>query len=276
MRIGPTELDPDQRRISRDGEMLTLSPRGWDVLADLISNRGRLVTTRDLLAHHWHGRASDETYVRKTISEIRRVLGDDAQSPSYIRTVPKQGYVLAAEFETISPAPAPQYAERVIAVLPFTNFSDDRTFDHFCDGLTEEVLNKLSHDAQVPVVARTSSFQFKGRKLDIREVGRTLGATDILEGSVRIDSGWIRVTAQFIDAVTGLHRWSEHYDCPRSSDIETQDSIACAIASRVWTTPGTGEGTPTRTVVISERFSSPEDFRRLRDAIERAGRRAPR
>jgi TolB-like protein len=275
IRIGPFELDLDQRRISRDGEAAVLSPRAWGVLEQLVRNRGRLVSTHDLLADQWQGRASDETYVRKIISEIRRVLGDSAQSPVYIRTVPKLGYLLTSEV----PAPAdnmqPAGATRTIAVLPFANFSDDRTLDHFCNGLTEEVLNRLSHDAQVPVVARTSSFQFKDRNLDIREIGKLLDADLILEGSVRTHSGMIRVTAQLIDAQTGFHRWSEHYDCPRSNDISTQDSIALAITARVWGAPPGGE-LPPRTVIFSERFTSPDDFKRLRTAIEASKIHTPR
>lgn len=269
MRIGRCELDLEQRQIRRDGELLALSPRCWDVLEELIGNRGRLVTTRDLLAHHWHGGSPDEAYVRKAISEIRRVLGDSAQTPSYVRTVPKLGYVLTSADEAVAEEPAAEASRRIIAVLPFANFSDDSKLDYFCDGLTEEVLNKLSHDAEAPVVARTSAFQFKDRDLDIREIGRMLGANLLLEGSVRSDSGMIRVTAQFIDAVTGLHQWSEHYDHPRINDIETQDRIAAAIALRVRSTSDTGESPPP-TVIVSERFTSPEDFQRLRDAIEAA------
>lgn len=255
----------------REGTAVALSPRAWDVLEHLILSRGTLVTTAALLTRHWHGGSSDETYVRKTISELRRALGDNAQAPIYIRTIPKRGYLLVAEAHRNDAAAAPDDASRAIAVLPFANFSDDPTLDHFCDGLTEEVLNKLSHDAEAPVVARTSAFQFKERDLDIREIGRMLGANLLLEGSVRSDSGGIRVTAQFIDAVSGLHRWSEHYDHPRGEDIATQDQVAAAIAARIRSTSDTG-GAAHPTVILSERFASPEDFKRLRDAIEAAGK----
>jgi len=269
IRIGPFEVDLDQRRISRDGHTAVLSPRAWGVLEQLVRNRGRLVATHDLLADQWQGRASDETYVRKIISEIRRVLGDSAQSPTYIRTVPKLGYLLASDTRVAAGGKDPADAARTIAVLPFVNFSDDRTLDHFCDGLTEEVLNRLSHDAQAPVVARTSSFQFKDRSLDIREIGKLLDADLILEGSVRTHSAMIRVTVQLIDARTGFHRWSEHFDCPRNNDIATQDSIALAVTARVWGAPQ-GAEQPPPTVIFSERFTSPDDFKRLRSAIEAA------
>lgn len=270
MRIGPCEIDLEQRQISKGNQAVAMSPRAWDVLEQLVENQGRLVTTRDLLTRHWHGRASDETYVRKAISEIRRVLDDSARTPTCIRTVPKQGYVLIPGAGAVAES-TPAKTSRIIAVLPFTNFSDDRSLDHFCDGLTEEVLNRLSQNAEAPVVARTSSFQFKDRGLDIREIGRVLGASDILEGSVRIDSGIVRVTAQFIDAISGLHRWSEHYDCARGNDIATQDRIAGAITSRVRNAQ-IATDVPTK-VILSERFTSPEDFRLLRAAIENARKR---
>jgi len=266
-RIGPCEVDLQQRQLSVKGKAVSLSPRAWDVLEYLAINRGRLVTTEKLLELLWPGRSADETYVRKTISEIRKALNDDARAPVYVRTVPKHGYLLQADADTET---QPEVSKN-IAVLPFANFSDDPGLDHFCDGLTEEVLNKLSHEVDTPVIARTSSFQFKGISLDIRSIGRALDARHILEGSVRTGNNLLRVTAQLIDARTGVHSWSENYECAAGDDLKAQDELAEAISIRVRDS-GQSRGSVTRPVLLSEQFLGPDEFRRLRQAIVDGGK----
>ena len=120
-----------------------------------------------------------------------------------------------------------------IAVLPFTNLSGDPAKDYFSDGMSEELLNLLARVPGLQVASRTSSFAYKGRNVDIREVGSELGVETVLEGSVRQAGAQVRITAQLIDAETGFHLWSETYD-RRLEDIFTvQDEIATAIVSRL-------------------------------------------
>ncbi|MGI9222683.1 MAG: hypothetical protein ACR2QS_16780 [Woeseiaceae bacterium] len=118
-------------------------------------------------------------------------------------------------------------AEQSIAVLPFANMSDDS--DHFADGLTEELLNLLAKNDDLKVAGRTSSFAFKGRNEDLREIGEALGVTKVLEGSVRRDGESIRVTAQLINVEDGFHIWSDTYDRNLASIFEIQDEVAGAI-----------------------------------------------
>lgn len=116
-----------------------------------------------------------------------------------------------------------------IAVLPFANMSSDPEQEYFSDGLTEEIINALGQLPGLKVIARTSSFAFKGRHLDIREIARALGVTTILEGSVRKGGSRIRVTAQLIDVADGSHVWSERYDRDLADVFAVQDEIAAAI-----------------------------------------------
>jgi TolB-like protein/Flp pilus assembly protein TadD len=120
-----------------------------------------------------------------------------------------------------------------IAVLPFTNLSGDPTKDYFSDGMSEELLNLLARVPGLQVAARTSAFAFKGRNVDVREVGKELGVETVLEGSVRQQGQQVRITAQLIDTQTGFHLWSETYDRKLEDIFAVQDEIAQAIVDRL-------------------------------------------
>ena len=124
-------------------------------------------------------------------------------------------------------------AHSSIAVLPFTNLSGDPARDYFSDGMSEELLNLLARIPGLKVASRTSSFAYKGRNLDIREVGRELGVETVLEGSVRQAGEQVRITAQLIDAESGFHLWSETYDRKLEDIFSVQDEIAAAIVDKL-------------------------------------------
>ena len=120
-----------------------------------------------------------------------------------------------------------------IAVLPFVNIGGDKDQDYFCDGLTEEMITRLSQIRELKVTARTSAFEFKGRARDVREIGRRLGVEKILEGSVRKDAARVRVSAQLINVADGFHVWSETYDRELGAVLTLQDEIAGAVAKEL-------------------------------------------
>src|SRR5207253_8018067 len=118
-----------------------------------------------------------------------------------------------------------------IAVLPFTNMSGDPTQDYFSDGISEDIITELSRFSELFVIARNSSFQYKGKSPDVRQVGRKLGVRYVLEGSIRRSGDRIRITAQLIDAATGAHRWAERYDRKLEDVFALQDEVARTITS---------------------------------------------
>jgi len=120
-----------------------------------------------------------------------------------------------------------------IAVLPFTNVSPDRENEYFSDGITEEIINVVAQIPGFQVTARTSAFQFKGKDLDIREIGRKLNVGTVLEGSVRKAGPRVRVTAQLVDVANGYHLWSERFDRDLADVFMIQDEIARALAQRL-------------------------------------------
>ena len=125
----------------------------------------------------------------------------------------------------------PAVSEKSVAVLPFVDMSQKKDQEYFSDGLSEELIDRLAHSPDLKVIARTSSFQFKGSKNDVRTIGQKLGVANVLEGSVRTSGKTLRVTAQLINASDGSHRWSETYDRDIGDVFKVQDSIADAVVT---------------------------------------------
>jgi len=136
-----------------------------------------------------------------------------------------------AESEASAPQAAPTQPDKSIAVLPFVNMSGDPEQEYFSDGIAEELLNRLAQLPDLKVAARTSAFQFKGKNLDIADIGRQLNVAHVLEGSVRKGGSTLRITAQLIDSQTGFHLWSDTYDRDASDILKVQDEIAGSITN---------------------------------------------
>ena len=171
---------------------------------------------------------------------IKRKTGRKIVAITIVLTVIAAGlfvfqFIRARSISSVS-ANGPKTGDKSIAVLPFVNMSGDATNNDFSDGITEEILNALSQIPDLKVAARTSAFQFKGKNIDLRQVGETLGVTYVLEGSVQRADGDVRITAQLIDAQNGFHRWSEKYDRKLTSIFAIEDEISKAIASHLQVT----------------------------------------
>jgi TolB-like protein/Tfp pilus assembly protein PilF len=233
--LGDWLIEPNLSAVSRDGMIVHLQPKVMGVLVCLAGHAGKPVSKEKLLESVWPDAFVTEDVLKHSISELRRVFGDDAQNPAIIQTIPKHGYRLVA---TVSANPpnkifAANHKHDSIAVLPFVNLSADPDNEYFADGITEEIINALAQIEQLRVVARSSAFSFKGKHLDSRDVGRQLNVGRILEGSVRRACNRLRITAQLIDVENGYHLWSERYDRELKDVFEIQDEIACAIAERL-------------------------------------------
>jgi TolB-like protein len=136
----------------------------------------------------------------------------------------------AAVVTGITAAAAPAISEKSVAVLPFVDMSEKKDQEYFGDGMAEELLNLLAKIPDLKVIGRTSSFQFKGKSDDLRKMGAALGAAYVVEGSVRRAGDRVRITAQLIDAQTGVHRWSDTYDRSFSDVLAIQNDIASDLA----------------------------------------------
>jgi adenylate cyclase len=225
---------------------ITLRRKSFELLRYLAENADRLVTKEELLKAIWPDVTVTDESLTHCVSEVRQALGDAGQT--IIKTIPRRGYRFAAPVTHVA-APTPPSAEwqptasqlnpglppsadrPSVAVLPFANFSGDPEQDYFSDGMTEDIITELSRFSELLVIARNSSFRYKGRAVDIRQVGQELGARYVLEGSVRRSGERIRIAAQLIDAVTGAHRWAERYDRELHDAFEVQDEVARTIVT---------------------------------------------
>jgi adenylate cyclase len=225
---------------------IELRPKSFEVLRCLVENSGRLVTKDELFKAVWPDVTVSDEALTQCISEVREAIGDRAQT--MIKTMPRRGYRFAApvskhrdEVEArhrsapIAPL-AYDTAERLsgkpsIAVLPFVNLDNDPQQDYFSDGITGDIITELSRFSDLLVIARSSAFQYKGKAIDVRQVGRELGVRYVLEGSVRRDDKRIRITAELIDATNGAHRWADRYDRELKDTLAVQDEVVRGLVS---------------------------------------------
>lgn len=239
-------LDPDRRSLDRGGRRLALRPQAMEVLCYLAKNPGRPVSKEELFQEVWPGIAVTDDSLVQCIRDIRETLED--ASHAIVKTVPRRGYLFSgaitrrAEPDPVAavdvPASALLLTDRPsIAILPFTNLSGDPEQEYFSDGIVEDITIALSRNRSFFVVARDSSFTYKGKDVDIKQAGRELGVRYMLEGSVRKSAGRVRVTAQLIEAASGRHLWADRFDGDTADIFDMQDRIVTrvvgAIAPRV-------------------------------------------
>lgn len=233
--LGTWSVEPMRNVISRDGDERRLENRLMRTLVFMCSHPGQVLSREQFFTHVWQGRVVNEEALSRAISLLRTALEDNAQRPTYIQTIPGVGYRLIAP---VAPAqqpgsgadPAPVTpAGKAVAVLPFLNLSDDPDNEYFSDGISEEILNCLAQVDGFKVVGRTSSFAFKNRNDDLRKIGRVLGASHVLEGSVRKAGQRVRITAQLIETAQGYHLWSKNFDVDLGDIFAVQDQIAAAV-----------------------------------------------
>jgi adenylate cyclase len=208
-----------------------------DLLVYLAEHPNEVVTKEQILDNVWHQRFVSESVLSRSVAELRQLLGDNATRPQVIETIPKRGYRLVAPV-TRQRLPSAVGSEGAgarpsIVVLPFLDLAPGHDHEYFCDGLAEELTNRLAHLHGLRVVARTSAFTFKGKPTDVREIGRLLNVRAVLEGSVQHSGGQVRVTVQLIDVSDGCHVWSGRFDRAACDIFAIEDEIARAVVSEL-------------------------------------------
>jgi TolB-like protein len=241
-------LDPDRRELTRGGEVIAIGPQVFDVLAHLLRNRERVVSKDDLLDAVWGGRIVSESTLTSHINAVRKAVGDSGEEQRLIRTVARKGFRFVADvketpFRDNHEAPPIALAASAlplalpdkpsIAVLAFQNMSGDPEQGYFADGVVEDIITALSRLRWLFVIARNSSFTYRGRPVDVKQVGRELGVGYVLEGSVRRAANRVRITGQLIDATTGAHLWAERFEGTLDDIFELQDQIAASVVGAV-------------------------------------------
>src|SRR5256714_2516596 len=243
-------LDFQRRELRRRGELIDVEPQVFDLLTFLVRHRDRVVSKDDLLDGVWGGRIVSDSALTARMSALRRALGDNGETQRFIRTCPRKGVRFVAEVhETLEDgqpnsdrhAGRPPVVQAVlplpdkpsIAVLPFAVAGGDTEQEFLADGIAQDVITALSRYPSLFVIARNSCFTYKGRAVEVRQVGRELGVRYVLEGSLRKSGNRIRVTAQFVEAETGKDIWAERYDRDLADIFAVQDEITEAVTVAV-------------------------------------------
>lgn len=259
--MGAWSVNPASSEISRNGQAARLDMRSMRLLMCLAEHPGEVVSIETLISEVWAGLAVTPDSVYQAVASLRRQLGDDPKQPTYIETVPRLGYRMVAVVSKSGEEPGTgkprrgakplllvaaasalclalvaallihnrsvsAQTKKSIAVLPFLDLTEKMNQGPFADGMTEELIDKLSRIPGLRVPAPTASFYFRGKQLPVTEIARALGVAYVLDGSVRKSGDRLRVAARLIRPESGYIMWSETYDRRLDDILMVQDDIA--------------------------------------------------
>jgi TolB-like protein/Tfp pilus assembly protein PilF len=241
-------LDTDKRELRRGADVVSVAPQVFDVLDYLIRNRERVVSKDDLVTAIWEGRITSDAALTTRLKAVRSAIGDSGEVQRLIKTLPRKGFRFVGEVSealgswrtpdaktsTEPSRPALTRPDKPsIAVLPFANLSGDSDREYFADGMVEEIITGLSRFRWLFVIARNSSFAYKGRAVDVKQVGRELGVRYLLEGSVRKSGNRVRIAGQLIDASSGTHLWADRFESTIEDVFELQDQVTASVVGAI-------------------------------------------
>jgi TolB-like protein len=226
IRLGRMTLQP-RRQLLADGKRVPVGRRGLEILSVLAEAGGNLVTKDELMTAVWPSAIVEENAMQAQITALRKALGAEA---ALLKTVRGIGYQLELPASEARPPSADAGTMPSLVVLPFENIGDDESQEYFADGICEDIITDLSKVSGLSVIARNTAFTLKGQSVDIAEVARRFAVSHVLKGSVRKAGERVRITAQLIDAASGLHVWAERYDRDLTDIFSLQDEVAQAIA----------------------------------------------
>ena len=238
--FGPFRLDADAEILFRDGRPIVLGQRAVALLQLLLERAGTPVSKDALFEAAWPGLAVEDSNLTVQIAAMRRAFGE-AGGADWIETLPRRGYRYVGPAVAIGgltsaslPASLPGVPRTpAVAVLPFTNLSGDPEQEYFADGMVEDIIAGLSRIKWLFVIARHSTFAYKGAVIDIKQVARDLGVRYLVQGSVRKHGGRVRISAQMVEAEAGYQLWSERFDRPIDDVFTLQDEIALNVVSAI-------------------------------------------
>jgi TolB-like protein/DNA-binding winged helix-turn-helix (wHTH) protein len=273
--IGDWVVRPERLCIHQPSKTVRITPKSMAVLLALARADGAVVSRNALLDEVWPGAAVTDDVLTHCIVELRKAFDDSAQDPRFIETIPKKGIRLVAQVARIEkeaaskrlgrgfavaiiaviltgivvvwslrqerPPSLPPVEGTTLAVLPFSDLSPGGEHELFADGLTDELIARLTLLEGLHITGRASSFHFKGRGEDVRSVGEELDVSHVLDGSVRRLGDELKVTARLTDVETGFHVWTESYERRIEDRLEVQEQVAEAVAEALSVGLGVGD-----------------------------------
>jgi TolB-like protein/Tfp pilus assembly protein PilF len=248
-------VDSERYLLMQMDKSISIDPLVFNLLVYLIENSDRVVTRIELLDKLWQGKVVTDAALATRLKDARKAVLDSGAKQAVIKTHHGRGYQFIAELGEASTNDSQAIMTRSttaqealslpdkpsIAVLPFTNMSGDAEQEAFIDGMTDEIITGLSRVPGLFVIANNSTMLYKGRAVDIKEVGREQGVRYVLEGGFRKVGNHIRVTAQLIDAISGLHIWAGRYQRELNDIFAVQDEITQKVVVELQVKLVTGE-----------------------------------
>lgn len=232
--FGQFSLDVEVRRLTREGQIVPLTARLLDILLLLIRHRGEIVSKDYLLREVWAGLIIEENNLTVAISALRKALGEKHGGHEYIETVPKQGYRFVAKVRESSDRDEEAgETTQSIAVLPFENRMTGPEMDYLADGVTEEVIGKLSRLPHLRVMAFSTTSQYKGRLENPLVAGREMGVGLVLTGKLRKSAGDLFASVELVSVKDGTRIWGKQYESELPGIISLQELIAQEVSENL-------------------------------------------
>ncbi|WP_342738278.1 winged helix-turn-helix domain-containing protein [Bradyrhizobium sp. B117] len=239
-------LDTDRRELCRGPDVLAVAPQVFDLLAYLIRHRERVVSKDELISAIWNGRAVSDAALTTRLNVVRCAIGDNGEQQRLIKTLPRKGFRFVGAVQGVgnamaepagsamhdgnsTPVPSPPHLS--ILVLPLASLGGEPDQDYFAAGITESLTADLSRIDGTFVIACNTALTFRGKAIDVRQLGRELNVKYVLQGSVQRGADRLRVNVQLIDAETRAHLWTDRFDKPMTDLLEMQDEIVTRLAN---------------------------------------------
>lgn len=247
-------LDTSLFELKRENEVVRIEPQVVELLALLIKNAGRMVTKEEIFEEIWAGRYVSEAALSSRIKSARQAIGDDGQQQRLIKTIHKKGFRFVGEIieignDTVATDFSAKPPKRrvtdtsehssehgwrpTIAILPFSVLSNDADQEYLADGITTDIITMLSKHRWLNVVARNTSFGYKGKPVNTQLLGKELSANYVVEGTVQRAGNRVRVSTNLIDTTTGIQKWGEKFDRELADIFALQDEITEKIVARL-------------------------------------------
>lgn len=249
--FGPFLLDEKERLLTRNGNAVPLTPKVFDILLLLVQNSGSLVSKQSLLSKIWPNAFVEEANLNVNVATLRKALGERPNEHKYIETIPKLGYRFVANVVKLkvdrdrghgtATKPDSQGAEtnrdletkifNSLAVLPFYNESSEPNAEYLANGLTESIINSLSHLQGLRIIGHNSVFRYREKELDVRVVGKELGVRSVVTGRILQLGERLIIRAEMIDVQTGWHIWGEQYHRKLFDVLKVQQEVSRKIST---------------------------------------------
>jgi TolB-like protein/Flp pilus assembly protein TadD len=238
VRFGVFEVDVRAGEIRKSGTKIRVQEQPFQILVMLLERPDEVVSREELRQKLWPADTfvDFEHGVNSAVARLRDLLGDSADSPRYIETLPRRGYRFIGSIRGGQPAPPKRAARRKIsslAVLPFENLAADAETEYISDGITETLIHSLAQLSGLRVIARSTAFRYKGSKADPQNIGRELNVGAVLAGRILQRGDGLVVTAELVDVANGWQLWGKKYDRKAQDILSVQDEIAQEVSERL-------------------------------------------